>query len=500
MSQKLSRRAALRGLGAAGVTGAALAASGGCGRVAQRFTKPLASAPHASAPTSPPGAHGDDTLRFLNRVAFGPAPGDLARVGKMGRAAWLDQQLAAPTGDDDESAGLRFRLRGIEVLHASAYDLLDLRMEEVLRQLQQAAILRAAYSQWQLRERMADFWTNHFNIYARKGLGTFLKGADDLTVVRAHALGSFPAMLKASAKSPAMLGYLDNNQNRKGVANENYAREIMELHTLGVGSGYTQKDIQEVARCLTGWTVEDRFLRPRGSFRFDADRHDNSAKTVLGVSIPAGGGESDGDRVLDILANHPWTAEFIARKLVRYFLGEENPLWVARTAKTYLKTRGDIAAMLRPLLLSDDLLHAPPILKRPFDFMVSALRVTSSDTDGGADLQAQLDKMGQPLFLWPMPDGYPDKTASWTGSLLARWNFAFALASGAIERTTLPVAALIPEGASGEAQTSALIEAVLGMGANHPHLAPLRKSLSVHAGDPSQTVALLLASPPFQWR
>ncbi len=499
MSQKISRRAALRGMGMASVTGAALAASSGCGPIAQRFTKPLASAPHASAPTLPL-AHGGDALRFLNRAAWGPAPGDLARVEKMGRDIWLDQQLTAPTGDDDEDLGLRFRLRGIEVLHANAYDTLDLPQEEVLRQLQQAAILRAAYSHWQLRERMADFWTNHFNIYARKGLGTFLKATDDLTVVHANALGSFPAMLKASAKSPAMLGYLDNNQNQKGVANENYAREIMELHTLGVGSGYTQKDIQEVARCLTGWTVEDRFLHRRGSFRFDADRHDDGPKTVLGVRIPAGGGESDGDRVLDILANHPWTEQFISRKLVRYFLGEENPVWVARTAETYQKTHGDIGAMLRPLLLSDDLLHAPPILKRPFDFMVSSLRATSSDTDGGKEIQAHLAQMGQPLFLWPMPDGYPDKTASWTGSLLARWNFALALAGGSIGRIATPVAALLPEGATGDAATSALIEAVLGTRADDAQLAPLRKTLAASADDPAQTVALLLASPPFQWR
>jgi hypothetical protein len=225
----------------------------------------------------------------------------------MGREAFVDEQLH-PT-DASEPQILTLRLRGMvgEARDSGAWDLQDLPERDVLRQLSQAALLRAVYSHWQLRERLVDLWTNHFNIYARKNRGAYYTPTDQANVIRAHALGTFPDLLRASARSPAMLGYLDNEANRKGVPNENYARELLELHTLGVNGGYTQRDVREVARCLTGWTIEDRFLRRRGTFRFAAERHDNGEKIVLGHRIPAGGGEGDGERVLDIVCAHPST-------------------------------------------------------------------------------------------------------------------------------------------------------------------------------------------------
>jgi uncharacterized protein (DUF1800 family) len=269
----------------------------------------------------------------------------------------------------------------------------------------------------------------------------------------------------------------------------------MELHTLGVDGGYTQKDVMEVARCLTGWTVESRFLRHRGTFLFDAARHDDGEKVVLGQKIPAGGGEQDGIQVLDTLAAHPSTARHIARKLVRHFRGDEDPTWVAKTAETYTKTSGDIRAMLRPLLLADDLPAAPPVLKRPFDYIASALRATGADTDGANGVQEHLAAMGQPLHQWPMPDGYPEKTAAWTGSLLARWKFAFALLSGGVGGTSVAAAAL--SGAS----IDHLIEGLLARKADDPALADVRKTLAVlPSGTPAEHAALLLASPTFQWR
>jgi uncharacterized protein (DUF1800 family) len=296
-----------------------------------------------------------------------------------------------------------------------------------------------------------------------------------------------------------MLSYLDNPSNRHGVANENYARELMELHTLGVHGGYTQNDVQEVARCLTGWTVEDRFLHRRGTFRFDRERHDDGPKMVLGVSIPAGGGAADGDRVLEILATHPSTARFIAGKLVRYFHGESAPSEsvIASVAEVYKTTGGSIPAMLRALLagkgphgISPTLLSATPLLKRPFDYVVSALRVTGAETDGGSALQKHLAGMGQPLFQWPMPDGYPDNTAAWTGSLLARWNFAAALMSGDIPGTS---ADKMPF------RNAELIEAVLP-GLDGETRARLGHCLRPFHHQPDQSLALLLASPAFQWR
>ncbi|HVF85498.1 MAG TPA: DUF1800 domain-containing protein, partial [Abditibacteriaceae bacterium] len=431
--------------------------------------------------------------------------GEVGRVAKMGAASYIDEQLAASLEEDDV---LKLRLHSIEVFGTDAIEMRDLQEREVLRQLQKAAFLRAVYSRNQLQERMIDFWSNHFNIYARKGLGAYFTPRDQENVIRRHALQSFPDLLRASAHSPAMLSYLDNQVNRRGVATENYARELMELHTLGVRGGYTQKDVQEVARCFTGWTVEDRFLRRRGTFRFDAQAHDNGPKTVLGVRIPAGGGQSDGDRVLDILAAHPSTAHFIAGKLCRFFLGSAEALWTQRLARIYRQTHGDIKAMLRPLLLSDELLASPPTIKRPFDFMVSALRALNADTDGDAALQKHLTAMGQGLYLWPMPDGYPDRTASWTGSLLARWNFALALAFSDIKGTSVNLSALVKD----QDASKALSEIVWSRRfdeATAQRISGVIPVLDVAIDETNeaaksahlaQTTALLLCAPEFQWR
>ena len=514
---KVDRREWLR-IGALASTGALLS---GCSKVTQRYT-----APKLPKSVALPSGDVEPITRLINRVAFGPTPGEVERVAALGAARYVEEQLSAgqvnaSNGgaaqavlklDTGEEMNLALRLRAIDALQTNAMDLQNLKEHEVLGQLQQAAILRAVYSRHQLRERMVDFWSNHFNIYAHEGHRTFYKPADEAQVIRRHALGTFPALLKASAHSPAMLFYLDNQANRRGVPNENYARELMELHTLGVHGGYTQKDVQEVARCLTGWTVEDRFLHRRGTFRFDASRHDNGAKTVLGVRIAAGGGEKDAERVLDILAKHPATAHFIAAKLCRYFLGDAASTWTAKLAAIYLKTNGDIKAMLRPLLLSPELLHAPPILKRPFDFLVSALRAVNADTDGGPAIQKHLARMGQPLYQWPMPDGYPDKTAAWTGSLLARWNFAFALTSGGIEGTAVDLSELmrVAGASSDQAYAAALMQMILARRAGTRTEQPLHDKLLTHlARVPrprddrpplAEAAALLLATPDFQWR
>ena len=458
-------------------------------------TGDIALPPHGAEPTA----------RLVNRVSFGPRAGDVRRVAKMGAASYIDEQLAASLEEEDV---LKLRLHGIEVFGTDAIEMRDLQESEVLRQLQKAAFLRAVYSRNQLQERMIDFWSNHFNVYARKGLGAYFTPRDQENVIRQNALGKFPDLLRASAHSPAMLSYLDNEVNRRGVANENYARELMELHTMGVRGGYTQKDVQEVARCFTGWTIEDRFLHRRGTFRFDAQAHDNGTKTVLGARIPAGGGQSDGHRVLDILVAHPSTAHFIAGKLCRFFLDNADTNWTPKLARIYQKTNGDIKAMLRPLLLSDELLASPPIVKRPFDFMVSSLRALNADTDGDAALQKHLTDMGQGLYLWPMPDGYPDRTASWTGSLLARWNFALALTFGDIGGTTVDLPGLVKD----ENVAKALSEIIwsrcfdeataqrLSGALRVLDVAPHETNETAKNAHLAQTTALLLCAPEFQWR
>ncbi len=424
-------------------------------------------------------------FRFLNRAAFGATPQLTADLKAQGHKAFLEKQLAP---NDDESIGLRIALAGIPVLRIDGLEMHDEPEQFITDSLEQAEILRVVYSQWQIRERMVDFWTNHFNISGRKRLVGWRKGRDEQKVIRANALGRFEDLVMASATSPAMLDYLDNPLNGKNGPNENYARELMELHTLGVNGGYTQRDVQEVARCFTGWTIEDRYLRPRGKFRFDPDRHDDGAKTVLGTKIPARMGEGDGRQVVRLLANHPSAARFITGKLCRYFAGDALSPVQPRAEKAFLDSKGDIKEVLRTILLSEELLDGPPIMKRPLDYVASSLRALGGKTDGRA-LQRHLQLMGQPLYEWPMPDGYPDRTAAWTGSLLARWNFAVALASGSIGGTSIQAEEAVRKvGASPERAVSALL-----LGSDY--LAP-----KLGGGSLAETTALALSAPEFQWR
>ena len=486
---KTTRRKML-GLGAVSVAAGLLS---GCESLEQRFTKEAlpADALPPSLPVQSPA------MRLMNRMAYGPRPGDLARVARLGIAAYVEEQLA-PAALAEEPV-LTLRLGTIaDILNPDTGLLFDEDDKRLVAALRQSATLRAVYSRRQLQERMVEFWTNHFNIYVFKGQGPDLKVLDDDQTIRPHVLGKFRDLLGASARSAAMLGYLDNTANRKGVPNENYARELMELHTLGVHGGYTQRDVKEVARCLTGWTVEKNWHR--GRFRLDTDAHDNGVKHVLGVTIPAGGGVADGERVLDIVAAHPATARHLARKLCLHFLGNAPEGLVGHLAGVYGRTGGDIKAVLRPLLLSPELLNSPPILKRPFDYAVSALRAFNVDTDGGAGVQKHLEAMGQPLFAWPMPDGFPEGTRAWTGALIPRWNFALALAGGQLENTSLDTAALASAGGkAGLNVQDTLLELAFGARASDPALADLRACTPMYA-DPSEWAAVVLMAPAFQWR
>ncbi len=473
----------------AGVAGAVA----GCNQLAKRL-------PGDELPASTALPEGDvhPVVRLLNRAGYGPRPGDVAEVQRMGLEAWVDSQLEAGSSKSkldqhiEESARLQWQLARLDVWQQAPGDLLDMQEDEIVRQLNQMQLLRATYGKWQIKERMAGFWADHFNVYARKGRDAERLGKYETEALRDHSLGKFSDLLKTVAHSPAMLAYLDNQLNVNGVANENYARELMELHTLGVHGGYSQKDVQEVARCFTGWTFERRFLHRVGEFRFDDDLHDKGEKVVLGHRIPAGGGQSDAEQVLDIVANHPATAEFIAGKMCRHFLGDTDHPMRAELASTFTQCGGDIKATLRPLFLSRVLLEGPPIAKRPVDFLVSALRATGANSDCGPAIQEHLGHMGQPLFEWPMPDGYPDRAAAWSGSLLARWNFAIALAHDKVGGTSANFEELAKR--SGIDDHREALQAVL---LNKPGKLP-------HAMDPSRTVpevaALCLATPEFQLR
>jgi uncharacterized protein (DUF1800 family) len=301
---------------------------------------------------------------------------------------------------------------------------------QIQQQLVGATLFRAAFSRRQLYERMVEFWSDHFNIYYPK-VG-ILKIVDDRTVARANALKTFPDLLKASAHSAAMMVYLDNASSPRVRPNQNYGRELLELHTMGVNGGYTQQDVLEVARCFTGWTVDwDRNSTRYGTFVFNPAGHDNGKKVVLGVTIPERGGKNDGDTVLKILAEHPSTARHISYKMARWLLRyEPSEALVTEVARVYTNNKGDVRAMIRAILRERYLVAAPAKFKRPSQHFVSMLQALGSGVEDPLKLSWPLHKLGQPLFEWPAPNGYPDSLGYWVGGQLPRWNAAAMMAYG----------------------------------------------------------------------
>lgn len=401
------------------------------------------------------GAEIDPDFHLLNRAAFGPWPGDLEQLKKIGREAWIEAQLHPEEMDD----GLcELRSGGFESLPLDAGNVYEFDKNVLRDQITRHALLRAVYSRRQLFEVMVEFWTNHLNIDLEKGDCVYLKPADDREVVRKYALGNFRELIKASAKSPAMLTYLDGRDNKvrrnsNDKANENYGRELMELHTLGVSGGYTQDDVREAARCLTGWTVDKKpslrevfnpFSPALGAAYFRSDWHDPGEKKVLGHRIAAGGGERDIERLVDIVCEHPSTAVHLATKLCRRFVGPKPaPELVTRIAAKFTETRGDIKSVLRMILTSEEFMTSRGVVfKRPFRFIVSTLRAVAADTYAKQGLLDYLHRMGQGSFQYPTPDGYPDEETPWLGTLLWRWNFAYALAGGTLPTVSFEAGAL----------------------------------------------------------
>ena len=396
---------------------------------------------------------------LVSRAGFGPTPALIEDVLSLGLDGWIDKQLTPPTEvigpatylQPTETTGLHFRLNSLPCLRPGAiYELRDVSQPRVLSELSAATILRSTYSQWQLRERMCQFWTNHFNVYGRKVATArerkqadaellYFLADDQRTVIRPHALGRFHDLIDASIKSPAMLGYLDNQLNKSGNVNENYARELLELHTLGVDGGYTQADVKNVAKLLSGWTIEDGFLKRVGTVVFDGKNHTRGEKDVLGVPINEPNGEAERDKLVEIVTSHGATARFITAKLVDFFCGHESDTDALKdtSARVYRQSEGAIDKVVRHILLSDAFYASKPKFRQPFDYLIACLRATNADTSGIGNIQYQLERMGQPLHQWPMPDGYPDTTTAWVGNMIPRWQFALDLGSNSIQNTKL---------------------------------------------------------------
>ncbi len=407
-------------------------------RDASRTTRPgpttVPVPPPISAPLPPGNSTGgtpiDADVRFLvHRATMGFSVPAYQEALSMGYDAWLEWQLDWENVDDSAAQST---LDGYQALELDNPELLE-RFPDPLpltSTLQQARLVRAMFSRRQLYERMVEFWTDHFNINLFDELCQWFKLTDDREVIRPHALGKFPDLLRASAHSPAMMWYLDNYANVAGAEQENYARELQELHTLGVDGPYTELDVTEVARCFTGWGVHgvgSTQGRP-GNFHFDASVHDTGSKTVLGHFIPAGGGKSDGDFVLELLANHPSTADFLSRKMARWLLSYDPPEHVIQgVVQVFHSTGGDIKAMVRRLLQPEVVVRVPkrerPKAKRPLELVTSLMRAVAVESQNPFYLGEELDEMGQEPFAWRTPDGYPDDAAAWASTILPRWRF-----------------------------------------------------------------------------
>lgn len=483
----------------------------------------------------------DAIVHLLSRAAFGPSPRDLVEARALGAAAWIERQLAYETIDASAVEGPL--AAGLPTLAMNLNDLaqaqpVGFRIPDALIA---ATFYRQVFSPRQLYEVMVDFWSDHFNIYQPMEDADLLKGVDDREVIRAHALGRFKDLLTASARSAAMLHYLDNDESSKDHPNENYAREIMELHTLGVavdGRPYTERDVLELARCFTGWTWNRTWNHPvYGSFQFRPEQHDQGPKRVLGQDFPAQGGERDGRMAIDLLCAHPATARHLAVKLVRRFVCDDPqtavPGLVDRVAAVYTATDGDIKAMVRTILNADELATAftgfGGKLTRPMDLAVRMMRAADVPQaalvprmgDMAYPFQAwfyelvgyggYMRRMGQVPFGWLTPDGYAEVKEAWssTVSMLERWNMALGLARG----TMVPGFRPHEHRPAGWSSAEGIVDHWITLLLHRPML-PADRQLLIDflAGPPRpgeavtaeqrelQTVALILGSPYFQWR
>jgi len=518
----------------------------------------------------------DDEARIvhaLNRLGYGPRPGDIAAVQSMGLLKWIDLQMH-PERISDRGLGPRIAsLRTVsmnseEIMHGyelppaarkeiqqrtaalgetASEDQTKMVREEVSRkyradmegnprqvteELQQAKLLRAIYSDRQLNEVLVDFWMNHFNIYAEKGQDRFLIDEYERETIRPRVWGKFEDLLRATAESPAMLFYLDNwlsadpnapppaarrggfrplmarprpaaQQGQKRGLNENYAREIMELHTLGVDGGYTQKDVTELARCFTGWTIRG-LPQQHPEFTFDDRIHDHGSKVVLSHFIH-GAGKDEGDYMIHVLATSPATAHFVSLKLARRFISDDPPKAVVdRAADTFLKTDGNIRSVVMTIITSSeffapDTLHAK--VKTPLEFVVSAVRASGAQVTDARDLAKRISDMGMPLYMQQPPTGYKDTADAWvsTGGLLARLNFALDLTAGKLKGVACAPAGLAPNAPDSETLAESLGSLLVPAGLSES----TRRTLDSEAGaslNAPRIAGLILGSPEFQRR
>jgi uncharacterized protein (DUF1800 family) len=587
----------------------------------------------------------------LNRLAYGPRPGDVERIKQMGLAKWIDQQLN-PNSIDDKA--VEARLENYPTLKMSSAKLIEQypqpkqaakkqgftkeeakqqqaeerremqaaqktmppssaeantsgsaenaddgnsmkdapspmkeengpgnpatrgqagnnklsidpnavpraiaddsrRPQRVVEELAMAKVTRAIYSERQLQQVMDDFWFNHFNVYAAKGEVKWYLTSYERDVIQPHTLGKFKDLIEATAKSPAMLFYLDNflsvdpraqqriaaeraarQASRRGFGwpppprpqqqqkkqdrglNENYGRELMELHTLGVDGGYTQKDVTEVARCFTGWTIEKPRQNPE--FKFDDRMHDPDAKMVLGKKIHSGG-MGDGKQVIELLVKHPSTATFISTKLARRFVSDAPPQsLISKMSQTFQSSDGDIRAVMKTMIYSPEFWSREAFrakIKTPYELVISAARALGTDVDTPMPLVQWTARIGQPLYQCQPPTGYSDKADAWvnTGALLNRLNYSLALAGNKVRGSHSDAATLLGQDLSADPKLALgrAVELFLGEAARgtvetlekqveDPQILQAKLDDPVKRVDMGVVAGLVLGAPEFQRR
>ena len=514
-------------------------------------------------------------LHALNRLGYGPEPGEVERIKQTGLETWIEQQLHPEQIDD---AALATRLAPLPVAGMSERQLLAeypqpdaaakmlgitvdeyrKRMDalahppqgvapapsqlpqEVLNEISDAKVLRAIYSERQLEEQLTDFWFNHFNVFANKDLDLWLVGPYERDTIRPRVLGKFRDLVEATAKSPAMEFYLDNYLSadpaafdrlkhappapkgtppvgaRRGL-NENYGRELLELHTLGVDGGYTQKDVIETARCFTGWTI--RAPRDNPEFYFDERVHDPGEKAVLGKKIKHGG-IKDGEQVLDIVSQDRHTAHHISLELAQHFVSDTPPdALVERMAKTFEKSHGDLREVMRTMIYSPEFWSRQAYrakVKTPLELVASTARALGADVDDAAPLVGWIARIGEPLYQQLPPTGYPDKAQAWvnTGALLNRLNYAITLASNQVRGSEVELPPLLGDDAAEDpyqaldravsvflgGQVSDGTRATLEKESADPHALGINAAANARQASLGVITGLVLGAPEFQQR
>ena len=464
-------------------------------------------APHSETLVGPELNDREKAEHVLDRLSYGARPGEVDDVLKMGWQAWAKQQMDPSKIDDatcDRVIAERFKWTKMSIgelkKEYGGRENQD-SLRELHSQLPECVLTRAVLSNRQFKEVMCDFWRNHFCVdqpdtYEKTRSWTDADYEDN--VIRTHVFGNFGEMLFASARHPAMLEYLDNKLSRANNWNENYAREVMELHTLGADRGYNNLDVQELSKVLTGWTYDDNY-----QFQFRQDWHQPGYKYWLGSKIPQG--YAGGVEAMQVLATHPNTAQFISYELCQYLVNDNPPPTLVRhVAGVFRESKGDLskvywAIISSPEFMSRDNYRAK--FKTPFQFTVSALRSTSAKLDNAADVCQVLGKMGEPIYDCPDPTGYFDKAESWmdAGVLTSRWQFAWRLASGAEDGVAITDAflgrfkSLKPE----EAEQKLIID-LIGGEVGDRELAAMKEAAA--GGDLPRMISIILGSPSFQQR